>query len=296
MYLNLYLRFFYCGLFFISGHFYSDAHACDRMIRLNMTYATAAADLIVQGRVASVVAPRVVSLEVTKYLKGKSDKKMLEVIGPYTERKHKFEPCQAEVVERGKEYVFFLKPSGAQYRVVDADDGVRGLAIVKDLENSIQNSGVNAEVKGPAKNFGIQLVSSKSSYKVDEDVHLLVVFRNEGDAVQKLNYRTWPRTAHTYCELNIPDVKAQPVPIARQDIEAYFSKHGQSYDIELKPHQIYTLQMERVNSAKPGWGYKETTGFQYYPLKQGSYDVSAICHGFFKEPIQTGTIRLQIVN
>ena len=60
------------------------------------------------------------------------------------------------------------------------------------------------------------------------------------------------------------------------------------------PEHFYPIQ--RVNSAKPDWGHKESLDFKSYPITQpGSYEIAAIAHNLYDgADLRTGKVRIWV--
>ncbi|MBI2377726.1 MAG: hypothetical protein HYV07_27235 [Deltaproteobacteria bacterium] len=272
--------------------------ACDRP-KLEPAIVAAQAELVALAEVAEVTAEDRITARVTNVLKGSKPPAPIEIRGLVTVRKSRFEPCQSIVVEAGKSYIFYLlEGSRGGARVVDPLDSV-------DLPDNLERARKAVEQNGQAsvrKQVGALesvLVSKKRTWAKDEDVDLQVIVENGGASAIPWKLRTWPPSEHSYCELEIKGlggkhVPPTDVPIARKDIEDYFSKHGPSGDYDVPPGRAQRLTLDRINSAKPGWGYKETLGFRYYPLPPGTYQIAARCSRYFPKTVETNPITIEV--
>lgn len=143
-----------------------------------------------------------------------------------------------------------------------------------------------------------RLMAAKKQYKVDEDISLTIVFLNHTNRDLVFNYKTWPKSEHSYCDLTISSsegaVDAVPVPIEKSKIEDYFSEHGHSYDRVVKTDSSFRFGIGSVTTAKRGYGYKEKLNFHYYPLQPGIYDIAASCGNFFGTTINTNSITVEV--
>lgn len=283
---------------FISGNY---AIACDRP-HLDLEFAAALADQIVIGKVTKIISSDQVVVNVVKELKGKKSE-VINIKGVYTTQKSRFEPCQSAIASVGSNLIFFLskKESGDQYqRTIDWNDGA--LEAIPKIQEKIlhilENKGSSSNWKSFDNLFSIRLVSKKLRYKEIENIDLDLVFRNISSHAQDFKYRTWPPENHTFCDLEISSdgnlIKGEPVPIERSAIVDYFSKHGPKFDFKIEPMQTHHFYLDQINFAKPGWGYKERTGFKFYPLKQREYSISTRCHNFFKNSVQSDEIKIVV--
>lgn len=284
---------------FISNDY---AWACSRP-KLDLAFTAALADQILTGKVIKIIEPDQVEVKVVKQLKGTSGK-IVKIKGVYTARTGRFEPCQSVVVKVGSEYTFFLfEKFNAELfqRTVDPNDGVLSentSSLNEKLLDIIKDHGRSSKWRPASDGLAVRLISKKSRYKAEEDIDLDLVFRNTSTAKLTLKYKTWPPEQHTFCELDILKntnlIGVGNNPIKQQDIVDYFSKHGTKSDLELDPNQIFHFYLDRINSAKPGWGYKERTGFKYYPLSEGEFAISARCKNFLKNAIQSDDIQIAV--
>jgi hypothetical protein len=268
------------------------SEACDRR-RVPPAVIVAAADVVVLGEVIEV-SGREVMVRPIRVLKGDASGPM-RITDVHTARNGL---CPEVVAAKGGRYVFAVTSDGNAFRTVDPDDGV-------SAESTVERAATDAALKGAhsaAKEHGstglrYTLVAPRGRYRASEDIDLYIVLDNTGKVPVQMTSRTWPPEQHTFCALQFsPAVAAVPVPIPKQDIADYFSQHGiQTFDLPIAPDMRWLIQLQRVNTAARGWGYKEGLGFQYYPLTPGSYRVRATCRGYFTgAPIETNEIALTI--
>jgi len=280
----------------------SPVQACDRAMTDPLLIA-AMADQILVGQVTKANSSKdadTIEVKVFQHLKGKTDSTVL-ISGVFTESKSRFEPCQATLVQTGFTYTFFLfekSKSEPFYRTVDRHDAVLSDKDPKAQTELLQDTGSHSNWVSTSNGLSVRLVSKKSTYKKDEDIDLDLVFRNETEKKLDFKYRTWPTKAHTFCDLKISSneksIRPETVPIPQKEITDYFSKHGNKFDLTLAPYETFNLHLDRINSAKPGWGHKERTGFKFYPLPPGEYKIAAHCPNFQSKPIQTEEIKITV--
>ncbi len=64
--------------------------------------------------------------------------------------------------------------------------------------------------------------------------------------------------------------------VKKEEYTEFFSKFPTMYEVEVLPGQDGHFLLRSVNTAKPGWGYKEDLDFRYYPMsKPGLYEIGA---------------------
>lgn len=128
--------------------------------------------------------------------------------------------------------------------------------------------------------------------RVGQHIDAWVVFRNTSSSAQTLEYAEWPPEAHTHWTLQITrdggPIEPKPHPhVSPAEIEQHFSAHGHAFELEVGPGEAFPLVLTRIESAEPGWGYKQRLGFRYWPLEEaGTYAVGAVEAGFEgREPL-----------
>ena len=133
------------------------------------------------------------------------------------------------------------------------------------------------------------------------EVNLLVLYRNVGAKEVKFAYSSWPLETMSRCNVELVNVatraKVEPrdVPIAKQDIAAYFPRYGRKFDWSTAPGEQSLFRLPRVTTAEPGWGYKEELGFRYYPAPAGRYTLSVECVNFIAGgALSTGPMELEL--
>lgn len=279
---------------FFSGH----ASACERVTQLSPVFATAAADAVVLVHVDKVVGLSHVKAHVLKSYKGPLAGDF-EFRGAMTEKPSSKYPCRIAPVEAGGEYLLYLQ-KGSNWQVVDALDGVKDPQFVTGIEQVVARQGQHSLPNVIEEKLEAQLIVAQKVFQQREEIQLVLFLRNLSSEPLKLKYSTWPPKEHTYCQLKINEtrrgvIEPAAVPILKADINDYFSKHGQKYEITINPSDTHTVSLERISTAKTGWGYKEQLGFKYYPMPPGKYQISAECLGFFVQPIVTNNVQVQVV-
>ena len=133
----------------------------------------------------------------------------------------------------------------------------------------------------PVGGLSTALAIEKPQYAPKDEINAYVVYRNVSEGPLTLKNREWPLDEHTRVELVVTR-DGEPVPsvphphVTKKDIDDYFSKHGNHFEIELAPGESFAWGLQRINSAEPGWGYKERQGFRYWPMDAvGTYTVVA---------------------
>ncbi len=269
-----------------------------------LSFLTAMSDEIVVAAVKSIQGNGKILIEVKEWLKGAGKSGVNKMVGEvFTVRKGRFSPCQTTVVKEGLSYLFFLaRPVSGEkfYRSVDKYDGVQppNAPAVRGIADTIKEDGQATKWKKSSKGVQIKLLSNKKIYQKKDEINLNLLIKNAGNKNLTLKYRTWPTIEHSYCDVKIVQGKeatdALAVPIKREEILKYFSKHGQKYDLVLTPGQVHHFPLNKINTAVPGWGYKEKLGFKYYRPKEGQHSVSLDCKNFFYFPLRTDSIEIEL--
>ena len=61
------------------------------------------------------------------------------------------------------------------------------------------------------------------------------------------------------------------------------------------PGDSYLLLLDAVTTARPGWGYKERTGFAFYPVRAaGPHTLAATCVNLFGRGTRTTTAAIAL--
>lgn len=145
----------------------------------------------------------------------------------------------------------------------------------------------------PVDGWSAVLVLGSPAMAPTEQLDAWVVYRNLSDQTQSLAYQEWPKAEHCHWTLTVTRDGTEVAPLAHPhlteaEITAYFSAHGNSFQQDLKPGESFALPLQRINSAEPGWGYKQRLGFRYWPMAEpGTYAISAVESGFAgREPLK----------
>lgn len=198
--------------------------------------------------------------------------------------------CGVVAVDAGKRYIVTLWepiPGSTKHDLVEPGSSAiaHTAAAQAEIEAAIRK-------QHPTSPWQVSAPSVQTRLAVDPDaqageVDLFVLVRNAGKAAVEYTYKSWPPAEHSRCSLRIHDaakrpVDAKDVPIPRQEIVAYFSRPGRGWKTKIEPGASWTIQLRRVTTAAPGWGYKEELGFKYYPVTtHGPHTVAADCMNFF---------------
>ncbi len=193
-----------------------------------------------------------------------------------------------------KDYIFFLRSVGTEAPKFELMlDGTR---LHTDEDAKLIASAVELSPAWSQTQNGLStlLTAEKFRVKADEELNLWIGYKNTSNQSITFKYRDWPIDEHTYATLNIKsemgdDVKAFPHPaLTQEDINDYFSKFQRSYEITLEPKKENFFALQKINSAKPGFGYKEELDFKYYPMtKPGKYTVTATMRNFLNNSLLT---------
>ncbi|MFO0578638.1 MAG: hypothetical protein U1A78_31940 [Polyangia bacterium] len=296
-----------CGLLGAAALLGGRADACDRA----ESPLEAAAVAVAVADVAAVVEVTrtdegVAAVRLTSVLKGAV--RPGDTLSVRARTGHLLERCGGIPLESGKRYVVALwGPSGAltDYQPVDAYGGIRpySAANEKDLRGALERRHPSSPWGPISSGIAAQLVRDPRAPGVRGDVDLVVVLRNTTDRPQEMVYDSWPLATQSACTLEIVNlatrqpVAARDVPIPKPDIEKYFSQHARRFKIRLAPGEAYTLRLQGVTTAHPGWGYKEELGFTYYPIsKPGPHTITATCRNLFGKDsvLRTGALELPL--
>ena len=219
-----------------------------------------------------------VELEIVKVLKGNLPQ------GPLKVQQHEMHWHVHPALKADQQYIFFLRPS-------DRDRSIQEIMLdgmcpyteqtAKEYEALISQT---PAWSAPANGLSTAIVPEKYRVRAGEDLNLFIGCRNTSDQKIVLKYSDWPLETHTFWELTIvPEggvaIAAEKHPTLKpEDINEYFSKFPHPYDVPLEPHQEFFYRVQRVNSARQGWGHKQELDFKFYPMtKAGAYDIGARC-------------------
>jgi hypothetical protein len=253
------------------------------------------ADLVVEARV-DLVSKNQVTAAPTAVRKGTMPHGQMQIDGVMTTLDAMLR-CEGGLnLARGRTYLFLLfdrLPGEASWRTIDLVDGV------VELENPVareilRTNGASTPWKRGADGMWLKAVVAKSVFAVNEEIDVLMIFRNAAAARRELRYRSWPPSERSSCLIEGAGVAGVPVPIAQSEIDEYFSRLRPAFDFELGPGETLEWYLDRITTAARGWGYKERLDFQYFPMKPGSYEVNVTCHGFGGESLRAEGLRFAI--
>ena len=197
-------------------------------------------------------------------------------------------------MEEGEKYILFLREVNSEpffYEVMLDGTTVHKKKRARDVEVAVTRMPDWSE---PQRGLSTLVVPEKFQVGVNENIDLWVGYRNVGHRDVVLSYRSWPLDAHTYWELTIEAEGGEVITplehphVTEADIEDYFSKNGSRFDLTLEPGQSHFFPVPRINSAKPGWGYKERLDFKFYPIAEpGDYKITASGHHLLRNVVTT---------
>jgi hypothetical protein len=281
------------------------AHACDRALSPlePPEVAVAVADVVIVGKVEKMEGAVATVKVVTGVAGGLSPGDSLRVGALRAD--DDVDRCGPMTVGVGKTYVMMLwRPRGtlATYHLVDPYGGIQ--THTPATETRYRTALATRHAHSPwhdQAGVATQLVLDADPAHPG-DVDLVVILRNTGGQPVRFTYRDWPRATQSRCALDVVHtasktaVPARPVPIAPRDISDYFSRHGRKYEVELAPGAAHTMRLERVTTAKPGWGHKEALGFAYYPIATaGPHRITADCVNLLGKGSRVRTAPLELV-
>jgi len=270
-----------------------EAAACDRPQSPFETpeVGVAVADVVVTGEV-TLVHDGVATVKIATALKGAGkgtsvgDDVQLRGATLASESR-----CGGVPIEVGKRYVFLLwAPIGqlGAYHVVDEHAGVADATTANEQKFRDALAAGHPHSAWHVKGDAATMLVLGPSPATKGDVDVVVVLRNIGAKPKPYRFAAWPRQTQTKCMLSVVNtatnkrVVAKPVPIAQKDISAYFSKHDRKWETKIAVGGAQLLRLQRITTAKPGWGYKEELGFVSYPIETpGAHAVSAECANVF---------------
>ncbi len=195
-----------------------------------------------------------------------------------------FEPIDVSVLglkPTGEHFLLFLsRPRNSRWKLLADGTSVFSPKRAKAINHLVQ---ATPEWSTPQRGLSTIAVPEKLVFANEEDVNLWVGYRNESAKQLILRYRTWPPEAHSLWRLDVrrEGIRVAPVPhphLTKKQISDYFSKHSHKFDLVLAPGQSYFFPIQRINSAKRGWGYKERLGFVFYPMAPGNHRI--LVHGY----------------
>jgi hypothetical protein len=264
-----------------------EANAFKRVIQ-PLNVAIAQADAIVVGRTTRVPERlsadpgQTAEIDISRVLKGELPK------GAFTVQLNEFHVRALGALQPGQEYLVFLSAVRGKPRTHEVMlDGTQPFTsqAVEEVASLISLTPAWSE---PQEGISTVLVPERYRIKSSEDLNLFVGCRNVSDRTITLLYHDWPLDTHTYWELIVISAAGDKIAAAQhptltpESINDYFSTNPRSYGVALEPGQEHFYAIQRVNSAKPGWGHKESLDFKYYPITQtGSYEIAAIAHNLY---------------
>jgi hypothetical protein len=272
----------------------AEASACDRAPSPfeKPSVGVAVADVVVTGEVTLVhdgVATVKIATAIKGAGKGTSAGDDVQVRGATLASA--MDRCGGVPIEVGKRYVFLLwAPVGqlGAYHVIDAHGGVADATAANEQQFRDALAKQHPHSPWQAKGDAATMLVLDPSPANSDDVDVVVVLRNIGTKPKPYRFAAWPRQTQTKCVLSVVNtatnkrVVAKPVPIAQKDISAYFSKHDRKWESKIAVGDAQLLRLQRITTAKQGWGYKEELGFVYYPVETpGAHAVTAECANVF---------------
>jgi hypothetical protein len=243
----------------------------------------AQADAIVVARTTRVpeaptLQKQTAEIEVVKVLKGDLPK------GPLTVRLDVHHWHVLGALKADRQYIFFLGAPTLPGEIRDIMlDGtcLHTEEAAKQFEELI---GLTPAWSAPADGLSTTIVPEKYRVRASEELNLFIGCRNVSGQKITLKYSDWPLETHTFWELSIVPQGGAPIiaekhpTLTPESINEYFSKFPHPYEVTLEPNQEFFYQVQRVNSAKQGWGYKQELDFKFYPMTAaGAYDIAARC-------------------
>jgi hypothetical protein len=262
-------------------------YASDRA-RQPLNVAIAQADAIVVGKTTKVVTALhptvedVAEVEVISLLKGAVGGRSL------TLRMNPFLDHGPERLVADRRYILFLSQNNRSASAFELmSDGTRPYeeAAADQIAEAVK---LMPRWSRPGRGVAMIAVPEKFTYKLGEAINLMVGYKNLSAAEIVLRYRDWPLDAHSHWTLEIRSQGGGIIPptphphLSRGEITEYFSRHGNSFTMPLKPGQSFFIHVDRINSAEPGWGYKERLDFKYYPItERGRYSIRVTGHNLY---------------
>lgn len=248
-----------------------------------LTVVVAEADAIVIARATRVpsrpsLERQSAELTVTQVMKGKRP------TGPLTVWLDEAYWHNAEPLKADQQYIVFLRPSAAHPGEEQLMLSGTRLHTEKDAKQIETLLALTPAWSEPQDGLSTTIVPDKYHLAPGEELNLFIGCRNVSDHKITLKYSDWPLATHTFWELAIVPqggaaVVAEKHPtLTPESINDYFSRFPRTYDVTLEPNQEFFYSIQRVNSAKQGWGYKEELDFKFYPVTAaGAYDITARC-------------------
>lgn len=262
--------------------------------RQPLNVAIAQADAIVIGKTVKVVTALhstvedVAEVEVISLLKGAVKERSL------TLRMDPFLDHGAERLVANRRYILFLSQNGQAPSAFELmRDGTRPYeeAAADQIATAVKLMPRWSQPKG---GVAVIAVPENFTYKLGEAINLMIGYKNLSAAEIVLRYRDWPLDVHSHWRLDIRSQDGGVLPpsphphLSNDDITEYFSRHGNSFRMPLKPGQSFFIHIDRINSAEQGWGYKERLDFMYYSItKPGKYSISVTGYNMYGDTSMT---------
>jgi hypothetical protein len=273
------------------------AHAFSRSY-LPLAAIVPQSDAIVEAHITSTLASTVktgaVTITVDKVLKGSLPKgaATVKLLNPYH--------LDFQIKEGGR-YLLFLKlpPGETTYEVMEYGSRNYTDKDAAEIPNAIKLAPAWAK---PENGLSTLLTTESFKYRVGDEINLWVGCRNDSPSDIEIKYTDWPLATHSVWKLEVRHensglVTAQANPtVTAQDIDDYFSKHGRTYAVTLKPGEYHWVCIQSINTAKPGWGYKEALDFKFYPMiSPGKYTVSVVGENLLKAGVlKAGSVEVTV--
>lgn len=194
----------------------------------------------------------------------------------------------------GKTSLLFLRSLSTgplKFEVMLDGTSLHSEKTAKSIETAVE---LNPAWSEPQNGLSTVLTAEKFRLGINDDVNLWIGYKNTSSKDITLKYSNWPLQTHTFWKLKVvpkegKEIKALDHPsLTQAKIDHYFSRFPMSHQVQLKPGKSTFFHIPRINSAKPGWGYKEKLDFQYHPMTApGKYTISAFAHHLFSKSIIT---------
>jgi hypothetical protein len=156
----------------------------------------------------------------------------------------------------------------------------------------------------PIKGISVLLRPTYLNYEEEQNVDVVVFFKNTSRETISIPYRGYPIDAMTYWSLNVRHGNNRIInPTAHphltlKDIDNYAQKNTKEYSIKVAPGKISSRVLYRINSAEQGWGAKENLNYSYYAMDTpGVYMISGEGHNMLQgEVLKAKPIKIVIHN
>lgn len=277
------------------------AEACDRaqtVLERDLALGVAVADRIIVGRVRSIDPGGPVTVEVREVVSGEPTAATeLTIRGVPAGDMSRM--CGGPPLKVGGDFLFLLwsPTAGAtSWDVVDRWSGA--MPNTPEARKALDRARAEQRSVSPWKIVG-ELQTRLLAVQEKGEVDLFVLLRNRSTTDFTFSYSNWPEAKQTRCALQFLDaagkrLPASPSPIPRKDIVEYFTKNPHEYALPIAPGAAHLHRLDRVTTAAPGWGYKESLGFQFYPATAGTWRVSAECVNVSGKTVSTESLTLKL--